>query len=287
VINAARQALGRREQDWREFLKQLEADRLKVLEESEALEARRIALDKDCRILADREEQLRAKQEKFLRTSEEKLDRVLEFVDTESRRLVKELKAHQKQASTLNADHIGMESRERVKTITQIAHSELKSVTPAKRPVQSNLVVREGGYARHRGLGVEGLVITIQNDRATIKTHQGRKLEARVGELDPIVRSEMETPARGSVRFKTDTSHLDSELNLIGRASDEVEVEVQRFVEEAISFGARFIRIVHGHGTGKLKAAVRAALRGHPSIAQVEDAPQAQGGAGATLISLR
>jgi DNA mismatch repair protein MutS2 len=44
---------------------------------------------------------------------------------------------------------------------------------------------------------------------------------------------------------------------------------------------------VHGHGTGRLKAAVRAALQGHPGIARVEDAPQNQGGAGATLVTLR
>jgi DNA mismatch repair protein MutS2 len=58
-------------------------------------------------------------------------------------------------------------------------------------------------------------------------------------------------------------------------------------VEEALAAGSRFIRIVHGHGTGRLKAAVREALRGHPGIVRVEDAPQAQGGAGATLVTLR
>jgi DNA mismatch repair protein MutS2 len=64
-------------------------------------------------------------------------------------------------------------------------------------------------------------------------------------------------------------------------------MEIHRFVESSIAAGQKFIRVVHGHGTGRLKAAVRAALKGHPGIAKVEDAPQNQGGAGATLITLR
>lgn len=44
---------------------------------------------------------------------------------------------------------------------------------------------------------------------------------------------------------------------------------------------------IHGHGTGRLKAAVREALRGHPGIARAEDAPQNMGGAGVTVVTLR
>jgi DNA mismatch repair protein MutS2 len=285
VLDMAQRSLGRREQDWREFLRQLEADRVRLLEEAEALKKREAGLAKDLRILAQREEQLRTRQEKFQRDSEEKLARVLAFVDGESKRLVKELKAAQKLDS--NPDRLGTEARERVATMAQIARAELVPLAPPTRPTAPNLEVKEGGYARHRGLGVEGRVLTLKGDRVTLQTTQGRRLEARVGELEPILRAEMGTPAKGRTRLKVEEQDLDAELNLIGRASDDVDVEVQRFVEASLARGSRFIRIVHGHGTGRLKAAVREALKGHPAIAKVEDAPQAQGGAGATLISLR
>ena len=134
---------------------------------------------------------------------------------------------------------------------------------------------------------MEGRVVQLKGDRVSLQTLQGRRLEARVGELEPIARAEAEAPRSGRVRLRAAAAEAEQQLNLIGRASDDVEVEVHRFVEEALAAGMRFIRIVHGHGTGRLKAAVREALKGHPGIARVEDAPQAQGGAGATLISLR
>jgi len=147
--------------------------------------------------------------------------------------------------------------------------------------------VREGGYARHRGLGLEGKVVVLKGDRATLETGQGRRFECRVGELEPSTAREAAPKPSGRVRVRAEVQDLDSEINLIGRASDDVDSEIHRFVEEALAAGKRCIRIVHGHGTGRLKAAVRDALRDHPGIARVEDAPQAQGGAGATVVTLR
>jgi len=288
VLEAAHKTLGRREQDWREFLRQLEADRVRLMEQAEELKRREAALEKDRKILVQREEQLRRTQEKFQKDSEEKLRRVLDFIDTESKRLVKELKARAKEPDA-NADRLGTEAKERVKTMETIARQELAGLrTPAPAPPKTKAEpVREGGWARHRGLGVEGKVQQIKGDRVTLQTAQGRRLEARMGELEPITRAEAGLGQTGRVRFKVAEAAIEHEINLIGRASDDVEVEVHRFVEQALSQGARFIRIVHGHGTGKLKAAVREALKGHPGIAKVEDAPQTQGGAGATVISLR
>ncbi|WP_005033804.1 endonuclease MutS2 [Holophaga foetida] len=288
ILDHAEKVLGRREQDWRDFLRQLEAERTRLLEESDDLARQREAMEKDQRILAEREETLRRQQEKFQRDSKEKLQRVLDFVDHESKRLVKELKEKQREASALNPDRLGTETRERVKTIEQIARTEMGALPAPSRPSGPKVELRLDGWARHRGLGVEGRVVALKGDRVTLQTAQGRRLEARVGELEALVRAEFEAAQRqGRVRVHAEYQAIEGELNLIGRASDDIDFEVHRFVEEALASGSRFIRIVHGHGTGKLKAAVRAALKGHPAIARIEDAPQAQGGAGATLLTLR
>jgi DNA mismatch repair protein MutS2 len=296
ILEHAEKVLGQREQDWREFLRQLEADRLRVMAESDALAEGKALLEKDRLILARREEALRDQQDRFHRDSQDKVQRVLDFLDHESRRLVKELKEQQKtvQADPAQADRVGTEARERLRTMEQIARVELDSVARSGarspvRPAGDQLVLKEGGYARHRGLGVEGRIISMKGDRVVLQTVQGRRMEARAGELEPVYRGEMAGPGpvQGKVRVRAEAVELEAEINLIGRASDDVDTEIHRFVEASISSGQKFIRVVHGHGTGRLKAAVREALKGHPGIAKVEDAPQSQGGAGATLITLR
>lgn len=285
VLEHAERVMGKREQDWREFLRQLEADRLQLLEETEVLRRQQQAVEKDRLILQEREEKIRAQQEKFHSEGQDKLARALDFIEHESRRLVRELK--DKQKSQENADRVGNEATERVKTIAQIARMEMEAVKPKVLTRGQLLEVKLDGFARHRGLGVEGKVVSMKGDRVVLQTPQGRRLEAKVGELEPIVRAEMQEERSGRVRFKSTSQPVESELNLIGRASDDIDVEVHRFIEEALGIGQKFIRVVHGHGTGRLKAAVRDALKGHPGIARVEDAPQAQGGAGATLITLK
>ncbi|HEX9082835.1 MAG TPA: Smr/MutS family protein, partial [Holophagaceae bacterium] len=284
LLEHAEKVLGRREQDWREFLRQLEAERVRLEEEAESLRLRERAAEKDREILRQREDKLRAEREAFQRESRDKVTRVLEFLDHEGKRLVRELKEKQK-AATVNADRLGTEAHERVKQLTRIAEAELG--TRPTRKAEAVPELREGGYARHRGLGVEGRVVAMKGDRATLETPQGRRLECRVGELAPIGAREAAPKPSGKVRVRAEVQEVESEINLIGRASDDVDSEIYRFVEEALAAGRRFIRIVHGHGTGKLKAAVREALRGHPGIQKVEDAPQSQGGAGATVITLR
>lgn len=286
VLDHADKVLGKREQDWRDFLRELEAERTRLIEEAESLRQKHAAAEKDREILRQREEKLRADREAFQRDSKEKVARVLDFLDHEGKRLVKELKDRQK-AADINADRLGTEAHERVKQLTRLAEAELAPAGARARPAAASREVREGGYARHRGLGVEGRVASLKGDRVTLETPQGRRLECRLGELEPIGAREAEPRPSGKVRVRAEALDIESEINLIGRASDDVDSEVYRFVEAALAGGRRFIRIVHGHGTGKLKAAVREALRGHPGIARVEDAPQSQGGAGATLITLR
>lgn len=288
VLEKAQATLGQREQDWRDFLRQLEADRLAVIEQAEELARKEARIAKDQETLRLREEKLREDQDKFARDAKEKLARALDFVDHEGKRLVKELKAKTKAApAAVEADRAGTEAQTRVKQMQQIAEAELATVIRPKTTQPKTEEVKLGGYARHRGLGMEGKVVSLKGDRVSLETGQGRRFECRLGELAPITRKEIEPARTGRVKVSADSNDLDTQLTLIGRASDDIDAEVFRFVESSIASGKKFIRIVHGHGTGRLKAAVREALRGHPGIARVEDAPQNQGGAGATMVTLR
>jgi DNA mismatch repair protein MutS2 len=49
----------------------------------------------------------------------------------------------------------------------------------------------------------------------------------------------------------------------------------------------RRLRVVHGYGTGRLRDAVRTALKKHPLVATVSPAPDNEGGDAATIVELR
>src|SRR5438132_9331970 len=78
-----------------------------------------------------------------------------------------------------------------------------------------------------------------------------------------------------------------SELNLIGKKTDEAVDLVDKFLDEAFLNGLSEVRIIHGHGTGALRRSVAELLAGHPHVARFAAAPQDQGGSGATIVELK
>ncbi|HEX5709209.1 MAG TPA: Smr/MutS family protein [Pyrinomonadaceae bacterium] len=89
------------------------------------------------------------------------------------------------------------------------------------------------------------------------------------------------------VRLRPTAESFQSELNLIGRTTDEAEDETDKFLDEAYLQGLTHVRIIHGHGTGALRRAVAALLKSHPHVASFAAAPDRQGGAGATVVELK
>jgi DNA mismatch repair protein MutS2 len=51
--------------------------------------------------------------------------------------------------------------------------------------------------------------------------------------------------------------------------------------------GLERVRVIHGHGAGILRRGVREFLKNHPHVAGIAEAPQNEGGQGATLVELR
>ena len=77
------------------------------------------------------------------------------------------------------------------------------------------------------------------------------------------------------------------ELKLLGLMVDEALETLDRFLDTAVLAGHEFVRIVHGHGTGRLRQAVRFHLRSHAQVAQLRPGAPAEGGDGATIARLK
>jgi DNA mismatch repair protein MutS2 len=76
------------------------------------------------------------------------------------------------------------------------------------------------------------------------------------------------------------------ELHLLGKTADEALPEIDKFLDGCAREGRDEARIVHGHGTGRLRTAVRKHLKGHPQVASFRPGAAAEGGDGATVVTL-
>jgi DNA mismatch repair protein MutS2 len=143
-----------------------------------------------------------------------------------------------------------------------------------------------GATVRHRRLGWTGIVERIDGGRA-VATAAGKRLSAALDELvavAPAVPAERRPrPVRG------DDAEQESapELLLLGFSVEDALAAVDDFLDRALRAGREAVRIVHGHGTGRLRAAIRGHLRAHAAVASHRPGAPNEGGDGATVVELR
>ncbi len=94
-------------------------------------------------------------------------------------------------------------------------------------------------------------------------------------------------PKGVSYRSAPELAPVHQEINVIGRRAEEARDAVDEFLDRAVMATASRVRIVHGHGMGILKKTISELLSRHPHVAKFYQAPQQEGGAGATIVELR
>jgi DNA mismatch repair protein MutS2 len=103
---------------------------------------------------------------------------------------------------------------------------------------------------------------------------------------DPLAAVRQQKGVHVSVT-SANTDDMRMEINLIGKTVDEATGELEKYLDRAFLAGLPKVRVIHGHGAGILRRGVREFLKGHPHVAGIAEAPQSEGGMGATLVELR
>lgn len=87
--------------------------------------------------------------------------------------------------------------------------------------------------------------------------------------------------------FTAKTAEAEQEVDLRGMTTDEAIPYVDKAIDDALLAGITQIRIIHGKGTGALRAGLQEYLKSHRNVASYALASLSMGGAGVTVITLK
>ena len=76
-------------------------------------------------------------------------------------------------------------------------------------------------------------------------------------------------------------------LDMRGQRVEEGMDAADKFFDDALMRGHDLVFLLHGHGTGALKDALRSWLKSHPRVRDAAPANAEQGGDAFTIVSLR
>ena len=88
-------------------------------------------------------------------------------------------------------------------------------------------------------------------------------------------------------RNNSDFNDLPSEINLIGMRIEEALHALDAFLDKAVRSSKDSIKLIHGHGSGTLKKAIRNHLKNNPYGFSFHPASEEDGGDACTIISLQ
>lgn len=155
---------------------------------------------------------------------------------------------------------------------------------PAAAPERPGPLVA-GAQVRHDSLGWVGVLQEVGGERATVLV-RGKRVQTSAAALRVVATAEPAASSRVRVRASSARA-VESELMLIGQNVEPALDSLDVYLDRALASGRERVRVVHGHGSGRLRRAVREHLRAHPAVAGFDPAPPSAGGDGATEVVLR
>ncbi len=277
-LERAEELLGTEHRDLRRLLEEVERSRQELAAIRAELEVELADAERLRRRLAEQEAALAAERKALAKTLKRELEA---FRDDTRRRLDGEVERLRSELET-----------GRRKGLAGAAAERLFAAAPDYDEEEEGGEVAVGGGVRHRRLGWTGTLEKLDDrGRAQVRTG-GKLLTCRAEDLAAAA---TEAPAGKRKRYRPSARAASgepqapaavSELKLIGQRVEPALEALDRFLDRALLASLPAVRIVHGHGSGRLRKAVRKHLRGHPAVASQRPGRANEGGDGATVVEL-
>jgi DNA mismatch repair protein MutS2 len=300
LVERARELVGRESLDAERLIRDLEEARIEADNQRAQAEAERAAAEA-LRERADaRLAKLKDRDERHVREERQAFDEELRRLREAAARTTKELQ----QAPSLQAAQEAIKRLDEIKAdsraAARVAGGVPAGAVSADAPPPLSLLT-PGVRVRSLSMDREGRVSGEPDSRSRVRVAFGAfsvqlpaedlRLVAGGGEKrrpKPVPAPEPEGPregAAGDVPFTPQTDR--NTLDLRGRRVEEAQQALPEFLERASAAGAPCVVIIHGHGTGALRRALREDLPHEPRIQAFRPGGQGEGGDGVTIARLR
>ena len=236
--------------------------------------------------LRNEAEQLRkemeTKREQTLRKTREEAKRILEEARRESETVISELKKMKKNPG---GDGNAAELRRRLEHgIDEMSEGLRQEAQEDSEPPKT---VKPGDRVRILTLGAEGTVLSPPDDRGEVSLQAGAmKFKAKMSQLRLIQTAK--APEKSTVRAKTGmmSRTVKQECDVRGMSLEEALSAVGLYLDEAVLAGLNEVYIIHGKGTGILRAGIQQDLRKNRHVKSFRRGVYGEGEDGVTVVTL-
>ena len=292
IIENAKQLVSTENKRFEEVVAALENTRVELekLKSSAAAEQRKSKqLTEE---LEKQKAQLEADKEKELQNVRSRAAAIIEEVRFEGDLLLEELDKLRKQKEQQD---FSQKARGAHSKFNSAMNSMYNTANPVMQEKQEYYVLprplKVGDTVRLADLNKEGTLIRLPDAKNMCLVQVGPiKTKTKLENLRLVEAKQKSkkqpAPKVGKKLISNYTRKSGMELDIRGMMGDEGVMEVDRFIDSCLLSGISVITIIHGKGTGALRAAVQQYLRKNPHVKSFRDGAYGEGEAGVTVAEL-
>ncbi|MCL2670890.1 MAG: endonuclease MutS2 [Clostridiales bacterium] len=258
--------------------KAADAARLAQEEELKAARILRDALEKEQRKLSDERERLRAKAKEDARLLVQDTKKEMDALITELRQV--------ENIDTSALDRAAQKSRDALRKAEDALYDRREA--PPDTDMEAPKKVYAGQRVYVTSIGNEATVLKPRDSTGVVQVQAGiMKMNVPLSDLRIIKAKTSPKPQVEGREILTNIISVKLELDLRGMMVEEALTEIDRHIDQCLSTSRREFYIVHGKGTGALRAGVQDYLRRHPKVKSFRIGQYGEGDAGVTAVTLR
>lgn len=286
ILKEASDLVGQSDKDFEDVLSQLEYQRQQM--ESARHEAERLKQE-TAKIKQQSEEysaQLQKEKDKAMEQARREAQKIIDEARAAANMASDELKALRKQLQE-SADASNLNQRQAaVRRNLNEAESKLRATQPKQKRPEPKRAVLVGDTVELLKLGTKASVIAINKDgtyelQAGIMKLTVKPSEVYLLENENPYQQKASRPAHSGREMKM--SAMPMEVDLRGMDAVEAICVLSRYLDEAMRSNLKQVRIIHGKGTGVLRAAVQQELRKNKYVKKFRLGQYGEGEDGVTI----
>ena len=286
ILKEADNLVDKADKDFEDVLSQLEQQRQQMEIARKEAERLRQETAKIKQQSEEYHEQLRKEKERAMESARREAQYIIEEARAAANLASEELKALKKQL-TESADTTGINQRQaELRRNLNEAEDKLRASQPQKERQQPTRGVLVGDTVELLKLGTKANVIAINKD-GTYQLQAGiLKMTAKADEIYLLEHENPYTvkgarPKHSGREMKMTATP--SEVDLRGMDAVEAICVLERYLDEAMRSNLKQVRIIHGKGTGTLRAAVQQSLKKNKFVKKFRLGQYGEGEDGVTI----
>ena len=292
VIETAKAQMDSESIRFEDVLTQLEEKRQRLEKDQTEAERLRSQRETDARKAREFREQMERAKDNARTRGEAEARRIVREARAQADAIFEELDRLRKEQEKAASWQAVNDARAAIRGQLKSAEEKLRFQDDVREPVPApSRPIREGDLVELAGTKRQGVVTGIVGDRLQMETGN-MKLTVKASDVRLIEEAEVREKKEAQRQV---TTHIRlagaraavSELDIRGLMTDEADLQVDQFLDNALMGKLNVVTIIHGKGTGALRKAVHQQLKHHRAVKSFRLGRYGEGEDGVTVVELR